>query len=385
MLSRIRRRLAGDGGMTLIELMIAIVILTVGLMALLGSFIASAHSLQDQQARSAATRVATEALEGYRASGFDALAPGSYEEQVTVNGRTYGLETEIDWMDAQDGQAGGSEDVKSVVVTVTWQIRGAARSSTFETAVASLDYDEAAQAEDPDPAITSVGAVPDPVLVDSEGHPVQDIELSADLVGFDDGAQITAEWEVGDSGATDSALLEALLGDDKWRRTVSSSRFVMPEDGQVRITFTTVPENLARTYDLTLVDDEDELPQITSAGVSPSPINVYSEHPQQGCRDKAQHLEDSCYNTQPVDFSATVANLDPDEVDSVKVRYKLRDGSDGELALTQSGVSGEWTGTLPADSVRFKPGTGQAFTFIATRVTAGLSISTVVNVTVNEV
>lgn len=376
--ARVRQRLAGDDGMSLVELLVAMFVISVGLFALLSSFIASMQSALDQQMRSEATRIGTERLETLRSMDFDDVEVGTETDSTTFDG--YTVVTEVAWMDASDGSP-DNEQVKAVTVTITWEVRGQARESVFDTAISPLSTQVDSESIDPDPALTSVGASPDPVPTDENGHPVEDIQLDASVVGFESDPLIVASWE--SEGVPKSEQLD--WGADKWRATADRGDFAWPGDdgeGNITITFTTTPENLTRTYDLTLLDPDADPPQITSTSVSPTVIRVKEKHSNHECTHSQHH----CKNLDELTFSATVENFDPDNVDSVKVRYLRRDGSNGELALQQSESNPlDWQSTIPAEQVEFKVGSDQPFTFIATEVTDGVSVSTVLNVTVQEV
>ncbi|HWB72917.1 MAG TPA: prepilin-type N-terminal cleavage/methylation domain-containing protein, partial [Egibacteraceae bacterium] len=124
----LRRRLSGDDGLSLIEMLVAIFILSVALFALLGGLIASARSLADQRSRSAATRVASEHLEELRAQGFDALRTTASPFTVTrtLDGRTYTIVTTLQEEDADPATAGGPT-VMRITATVSWTVGTVAR------------------------------------------------------------------------------------------------------------------------------------------------------------------------------------------------------------------------------------------------------------------
>jgi Tfp pilus assembly protein PilV len=138
MTDRLRRRLRADeAGISLVEMLIAIFVLTVALFGLLGSLVTVAKSTYDQRMRTNATRVATGEVEALRALGFDQLEDGSETYTVTTpEGREFTVTTEIATVDALDPDTGENEDVKQITAVVTWDVRDSTRTSTYTTMVA---------------------------------------------------------------------------------------------------------------------------------------------------------------------------------------------------------------------------------------------------------
>jgi hypothetical protein len=376
-----RRRLDGEEGISLVEILVAVFLLTVGLFALLGSFIASAHSLQEQERRSLATRVGTETLESLRNTTFDEVPVGTTNTTVERSGVEFDVETDIEWRDALDWDDGSSEDLKYASVTVAWDLRGESRSVTFSTAITALTKKTEEDDDDDEPSIVTVSASPDPMTVDGDGIATEDVQLRATLDGFEVPPMVTATWTNHATGLTETVVLDT-TDEVEWRADVSGASFSMPDDDdEVPITFEVVAEGLTRTYPLQLVEDDPDGPEITSVQISQDPVQVNEPHENQGCA----HPTQNCRNSSAITFQATVTGLDEDNFDSVKVRYLRRDGSQGELALIQNEIdSSVWRRTLDANSERFKPGTAMGFTFIASSVTDGTSTSYTVERTVVE-
>src|SRR4051794_20015417 len=65
-----RRRREADGGFTLIEIVVALGIISTTLLALLGGFIAAAHSQQAEKTRTIALRLANETMESLRSQSY---------------------------------------------------------------------------------------------------------------------------------------------------------------------------------------------------------------------------------------------------------------------------------------------------------------------------
>lgn len=383
MWERLRRRTAGEDGITLVEILIAVFLLTVGLFALLGSFVTSAQSLHEQEGRSVATRVATETLESLRTSGFDAVPVGTTTSQVVRGALTFDIETVVEWRDASGWQTGAAEDVKLATVTVDWETRGQDRSVVFSTAISQLGRgDLTSGGGSGNPAIMTVGVSPDPVLAATDGTASEDVQLRATLEDFETIPMVVAKWINHGTGLEETEVLTT-TDQIEWRANVDGSRFHLPPSGdEVVVTFEAVEYGLERTYPLRMQDPSAPSPAFTSTSISQTPITVNTPHSNKGC----DHPVQNCRNTQAITFAADVTGLDPANVDSVKVRYLRRDGSQGELALLQDPSDPEtWSKVLDANLEQFKPGTDMTFTFIVTSVTDGVSSSQNLTRTVAEV
>ena len=375
MLRRIHHRLTADDGVSLVELMVALFVITVAVFALLGSFIASAQSIQHQQTRSTATRLATEALEQARAAGFAELGLGVDEREVPVGGTTYVVTRTVEWSDADDPDAGANEHVKHVRATVAWNLRGTGRTLEFDTIVAPLEGPPQGIGADADPGIVAITMFPNPVNVDEEGEPVQDVGISVRLRHYPVTSFVEAQWLNDDETEEDVSLTYA--GMNTWTASIPRSdiRFVPPDeegddtDGEEvpGITFTVRAwdggeQEDIRTHKLKVQLLSGELPTFSTTSVTPNPVQVNDEHHVHGCGQG-----NSCTNDTAIDLTAVVENLENDEVDAVKVRWIRWGGGTGEIALRRDEANpSRWTETIPRRSDTFEPGENQ-FVFIATR------------------
>lgn len=165
-----RSRAVDDSGMTLVEVMVALVIVGVVLSALAGVLAASLQSIRGQESTTQATAAINDILEEVQRVDYDqavlcdstatsvfggttfevepskteplvlsAAVCGSSDEvlperTVTRDGRDYGVRTAITWAD-DDGDGLGAadsdttQDIKRIVVDVTWTSDGQARSA----------------------------------------------------------------------------------------------------------------------------------------------------------------------------------------------------------------------------------------------------------------
>ena len=242
MLKRLSRCIASDDGVTVVETMFAIMVLSVALFGLMGSLIASAESQLDQRRRTQGIRVANEYLEGHRAFGFDTLKadllagcqPGTTCAPSTkvVDGVVYTITpvvTEVDPTNPALGPQPGKSTLMQVSTTVSWEVRSQAKSITFSNIVSPTKPDLTKD-------IKNITVFPDPTIVSKTtpsdanpwGQPTQDIQLTVELRGLGPSTPVQVTW-VDDQGAKGPYTLTTT--DSKfWTRTISKTliRKVIP-------------------------------------------------------------------------------------------------------------------------------------------------------------
>lgn len=378
--TRILKRLRAEDGVSLVEMLVALTLIAVGLMALLTTLTASASSLVNQRARTGATRVASAHMEGLRARGYDGvkadLAAGVYATPITrdLDGRRYTITTAVEERDAQTGGAvvAGRESVLKVVTTVAWGAGDGARSSTFETALAAEGQSATpgggggggggtciAGAER---SIDSINLLPSPVAVDASGQPLEDIKAVVKLCGFTSSALVQLHWTKDGEGGK-STTLASDDGGITWRGTVSRNlvKRLVDVGGIETLDFELKAGTLSQLHALELTRQAATTLEVVSAQITPNPIRVQNSN--NNCNGAKK-----CTNVEAVVFSAEVLGIDP-TVDSVKLKYQLHDGTFREVAMTYSGSGLRWNHTDPKETVKYKVGVDQAFQFIVTRAT----------------
>jgi type II secretory pathway pseudopilin PulG len=360
--------------MTLVEMLVAMLLIAVGLMALLSTLTASGASLVDQRARTGATRVGTQQMEAVRASGFDRIkldqAAGVYSAPVTqtVDGRPYTVTTAITERDAETNGAvvAGRQTVLHVVTTVAWTGPGGVpRSSRFTTAVARDNSLAAAAAPDTcaagaAQAIDSINIVPSPATVDASGQPLQPFQATVKLCGFASSSLVQLSWPKEGDGPQ-SETLTSSDGGITWTATLPVTKFktTVPEGTTSSLDFELRAASLSQLYAVELTGQSSVPLTIDSAAISQNPIRVESSG--NNCNGN------KCRNLNQVVFTATASGLDP-AVDSLKLKYQLQDGTFREIAMTFNPATGVWSYTDNALTVKYKTGTNQPFSFNATRL-----------------
>ena len=120
-----RRLHSSDDGVSLVEVMIAMLIFSIVSMGIIGTLIASGNFANDSRARETASNLASQAIDTARAVNdvFDLF--DDPDHQYTIDGRTYTVNTIARWVSdpnsvAPCGAGGGALLYKRVNVTVTW-------------------------------------------------------------------------------------------------------------------------------------------------------------------------------------------------------------------------------------------------------------------------
>jgi Tfp pilus assembly protein PilV len=197
-----RRAAREDDGFTLMELLVAIFLITTALFALLSSFITSASSIQRQQYRAKAVRVALDENEHLRLVDYDSadLALGTHTgTRTAVDGTKFTYSYDVVERNAGTGLTG--DVVKEVRTTVSWG-GNRAGSITYVTAIAQPAGDiglPAGYAQ----TIRSMAVTPAPsTVVDYNGFTATDIIVTLVLTGHTTRDVVHISWTDDRGGAT---------------------------------------------------------------------------------------------------------------------------------------------------------------------------------------
>lgn len=356
----------GEDGFTLVELLVAISIFGVVLVALTGVLISSVRSVGDQRLRTAATRVATDHLETLRTLPFDLLAPTGPMITTTPDGRRFTIDTEVRTIDALTGAAAPDGRVKEITTVVGWTASGgASRRVSYTTAMADESGVPA-----PVQVIGTITMFPSPITTDGSGRALEDIEVTVPLEGFVVGTLVNLSWSNAD-GTQGAKTLTSTAGAN-WRGTVAKELVIaaLRSDGRREVRFTVSAGSLTAVYDLSAQTAAVSPPVITSAAIDRNPVHVARAARSLSCDERNQ-----CQNTTDVTFSVYVTGLDPLQ-DSVILQYQLRDSTSVEVPLAPvSGESGHWRLTARQKTTKFLTGPARAFRLTAIRSADGATTS----------
>jgi type II secretory pathway pseudopilin PulG len=235
-------RLQDEEGLSLVEMMIAMLIVGVVLMSMASVAIASMRSVQTSERVTRATQLGSELLEsalalpyddlglyttdamtGWGGTTFegddlvlfpDALTPDPRVPSATAtlvrDGITYVARTAVVWVDADTTDA--AQDYKRVIVQLEWQVRGDQRSARVE----------ALRAPGPADQPLTVTVVPDVVYLEPSGQQKSNFEI--EVIALEPQSKVTVSWE--DRDGKKQGPFE-LTSSDKlhWTRQVSGQFF----------------------------------------------------------------------------------------------------------------------------------------------------------------
>ncbi len=361
------RRVAFEDGFSLVELLVAIFLFGLVLMALTGVLISSTQSIGDQRLRAAATRLATSRLEDLRGVGFDDLEAeaAARPKLVTAHARMFTVDTQVKPLDAAPAGTAGGGFVKQVIVTVTWKSGQADRNVSYSTAMAPD-----AVAPSAGQAIGAISMFPSPAVTDVSGRPLDDVQVTVPLTGFPISTLVTLSWKNAD-GTAGTQTLASSTGLN-WRGTIARDRLraAMGTDGRGEVQFDVSAGDLVAAYTLALQVAVANPPVMAAPTIDRSPVTVARPTGQSTCAGRSQ-----CQNTTSVTFTVTVTGLDAAQ-DSVILQYQLYDGSFQEVPLTP--VGDQWRLTVSQRSTKFLTGTARAFRFSAIRSADGATAATAV-------
>ena len=105
-LSRLRAVHRGrhdDDGVSLVEVIVAISVLAVVLTGTASALISSSAATRDSRDRSVGTNIAVEQLSALQALPFTSLAIGRTTDSVVVDGVTYDVTIDLDYVDVENG------------------------------------------------------------------------------------------------------------------------------------------------------------------------------------------------------------------------------------------------------------------------------------------
>ncbi len=114
-------------GFTLVEIMVAIFILTVALLGLASVTVVVVKGNSFSKTMTTATTLAKDKMEELRNANFAGIAPGGPETLQTIYSRSWTVTDTI---------VGGSVAMKTIAVTVTWPWSGQNHTVTLNTIIA---------------------------------------------------------------------------------------------------------------------------------------------------------------------------------------------------------------------------------------------------------
>jgi Tfp pilus assembly protein PilV len=362
--------------MSLVEMVVAMAIVTVGLLGMLTEIVAYFHQQSSQRAHATALRLATTALEDARRLPHSALAAGSVVDPPVTKGsvsyqRTYSIQmcsptTQTSCVTP----AAGAPSVARMLVTVSWtdskgQHHVSLSTADADTATSTLPGSSSGLLSDTTGAtgtsvtVSSFTVSPSSTSVDSSGHPSSNITITLTATGLSSSSTVPVTW-TDDSGAHQVTLTNTSA--TTWAATVSKASITRAvSTGTQTVTFAaTVPGvHSFPTATLTL---SAQPAFVGSCTVTASPIVLTPL-----TRKTALPETLSCQTSGLV------------STDSVRAVYATG-SSTATLTLTTSNGS-SWAATLPAGTTMVSSGSSEGITFTMTRTSDSYTASQSASVT----
>lgn len=365
----------GDGGVTLVEVIVAMAIVVTALLALLGEFTTYLHQQRAQRAHAFALRIATTNLEDARSLKYgDQLGLPSGPLTQTHAGIAYTTTTHVDSCDPTNQTTcvikTGDGSVARLTVTVSWNDSSGAHHLSLSSADANTHQStvtgstgglttNATGATGTSVTLTSSSVSPTSVSVDNSGHPLSDVTLNLVLTGLASTTNISTTWT--DDAGTHHATLTNTSG-NTWSVVIPKSQITRAVSGSSSgtVTFSATVPGLATlpTSTLTIVP----MPTLSNCSVTASPIVL---------------VPLTRKTSLPEVLTCSATGLVGS--DSVTATYASGSGT-ATVSMTSIDNGATWSTTLPAGTSMASSGATESLTFTLTRASDGYTTSTSLSV-----
>jgi len=234
---------ADEDGLTLVEMLVAIVVIGFVLMAMASVAFASLRSVQGTERITNATQLGNELLESYVALPYDdlglyasaattafggstfdgaalvlfpnAITPDDRipvpTQSITRSGVVYEVTTAVVWID--DPGTASAQDYKRILVTLTWQTAG-------ETQTARV---EALRAPGPTEQPLTVTVTPDIVDLDEDGY--QTAPVTVTIEAKTPQTTVVVQWLDRDGNLAGPSSASPDAGNRTWTLSITGNRF----------------------------------------------------------------------------------------------------------------------------------------------------------------
>jgi prepilin-type N-terminal cleavage/methylation domain-containing protein len=378
-----------EDGFTLVEMLVALIMVGLASAGALTLFVASFGSQRSERSHSQGVRIATGALDNVRAQDMCGLTMGTPSApDVSYNGVVFKTVTTLSAVSADnpDVAMAPCSSPLSVVrarTSVSWSDQGKSASVTLATIVGRFT-DEVVAGIPGGSAIppTNAGTLSisgfsvSPLTINRTTTPVgratQDDVLTVAGSGLAPTAVLTASY-TDDDGAKSFTLVssDGLI----WRGNLIAGVL-----HRVIAASTTLPISVTAAA---AAPAAGALPLVPEASLV-VPLSITSASVNGGASITLTHVQNANHggeNASAIVLTSETAGLTVgDPSDYVKVSYPLATGTAAEIVLAPQ-PNGHWTGTIPAGSQKIAPG-NTAFSFTVYRASDAQSALRVVTVQV---
>ncbi|HEX3898228.1 MAG TPA: type II secretion system protein [Mycobacteriales bacterium] len=370
--SRLRNH--ADGGMTLVEILVAVLIVTVGALALLGGLATDVKQQGLEKTQTTALHLADSAIESAKSTSYGSLVGQAGTTTVTtpVNGvgytetKTFQVCSPTDTPNVCTTPGAGAVSTVHANVSVSWKYAG--KSHTVHVAQ-SLSDDSALTVSSSTSPLGSCGGAgttlvvghlaltPSAVTVSAAGVPSNSVTATLTETGLSNATCVPLTWS--DDNGSHQITMTGTGGTFTVTIPAASIKKATPTSGGSIVFTATVPGSQAvPTTSLTLIG----APAFSgncSVSVVGLGLNVITLLP-------------LTRNTLlGAGLTCTTVNLA--STDSVIASYQSGTGTKNITMTSSNGTT--WTATLPSGSAMVKTGLSEGFTFNLTRAADGSTAS----------
>jgi Tfp pilus assembly protein PilV len=363
-----------DEGMSLVEVIAGIAVITIGLFGLLGELAANLKQQSLEKSQATAMNLANGALEDAQGTSYSSLTgeAGTSTTTKSVNGHDYTQTRTLQVCSPTDGPddctppAPGAVSTVHAMVQVRWMFDGKPHSVKIARSLTDKSPLTVASATDPlgscggggTTLVTgSLSLSPSSVTVSGAGHPASDVTVTLNENGLSNATCVPLTWS-DDTGAHQvsmtggGGIFTATIPASSITKTVSTS------GGSIVFTATVPGSQAVPSKSLTILG----APAFSgncSVSVAGLGLNVIS-------------LLLLTRNTLlPAGLSCTTVNLA--KTDTVTATYQSGTGTRTVTLTSSNGTN--WTATLPAGTPMKSSGSSEGFTFQLTRAGDGATAS----------
>jgi prepilin-type N-terminal cleavage/methylation domain-containing protein len=118
-------------GVTLIEVMLAVLILVIALIGTSSTYVTGRQYIVNQRYYRTAAQLASQKLEGLKATGYDLIGDANAVEQLSIDGLTYQRRTQTQLTATPTAEV--PKPCKKATVTIVWSLAGTQHQARLVT------------------------------------------------------------------------------------------------------------------------------------------------------------------------------------------------------------------------------------------------------------
>lgn len=366
-----------DAGITLIEILVAITLVTIGVLGLLGELATNVKQQHLEKTQATAIHLASGSLESAQALPFSSLLglAGTSTSTTPINGVDYTEVTNVQVCSPTDSPnscttpSGTTAKTVHATVSVSWTANGNSHTVRMARSLNDNSSTTVSSATSPLGSCGGSGTTlvlghlslsPSSVSVDSSGHPTSDVTVTLTQTGLSNASCVPLTY----SDDTGSHQLSMTGSGGTYSVTVpkaSITRAGLTAAGSVSFTATVPGSQAVPTATLTILGQPSISCSVQALGLGLNTITL---------------VPLTRNSLLAATFACTTTNLS--STDSVTATYPSGSGTK-KLTLTSSNGT-SWSATLPSGSPLASSGLTEVVTFNGTRASDSATASQSVTV-----